>query len=100
MQVSIDSEQSDPLVTVVGEVDADNCADFGSLLLTAPSEGELVHLDLSGLSFIDSSGISELVRVGDEFSSRGQALKIKNPSDAVRRVLDITGLLEHFGIAD
>lgn len=98
MHVSLDGAQDDPVVTVVGEVDADNCAEFGSRLLAAPRGGSLVNLDLSGLSFIDSSGVSELIRVGEQISSRGQKLKILNPSDAVRRVLDITGLLEHFGI--
>lgn len=98
MQVSINNEPTGTVVSVAGEVDADNSDEFGSSLLDVPADSEVVLVDLSGLSFIDSSGISELVRAGEKLKSRGQKLTVRHPSDAVRRVLDITGLLEHFGI--
>ncbi len=87
-------------VSLQGEIDADNCAQIGEHLLTPGVESDsTVALDLSELSFIDSSGISELLRVRDAFDSAGGSLVIVNPSPAVRRVLEITGVLSTFGLS-
>lgn len=98
MNVSIGRENSDTVATVRGEVDADNCSELAEQLLGAPAEERLV-VDLAGLTFIDSSGISELLRVSETVTERGQGFQLRDPSPAVRRVLEITGLLEHFGLS-
>lgn len=83
---------------VTGEVDADNCAEMGaSLLQGGTSEAELV-LDVSALAFIDSSGISELLRVREAMIEAGGSMVLRDPTDNVRRVLEITGLTETFGL--
>lgn len=87
------------VVAVVGEVDADNCDEFRSALLEQASEVDRLVVDLSGLTFIDSSGISELLRVSNSLSDDGRSMTIKDPSPAVQRVLEITGLLDHFGLS-
>jgi anti-anti-sigma factor len=87
------------VVAVFGEVDADNCGEFRTAILERAPEGEQVVVDLSGLSFIDSSGISELLRIASTLDEQGRTLTIHDPSPAVQRVLEITGLLDHFGLA-
>jgi len=99
VNVTIDQQPEDILATVTGEMDADNCAEFSSAILSCPTDSGRVVVDLAGLTFIDSSGISELLRVDETLDERGQALVLKNPSPAVRRVLEITGLLDHFGLS-
>ena len=95
----LESEDSTPgVLSVVGEVDADNCAEFRSALLGQAPDGDEVVVDLSALSFIDSSGISELLRVHSTLDEQGRTLRVQNPSPAVYRVLEITGLLGHFGL--
>lgn len=85
-------------LAVTGEIDADNCEDFLDRVLDAePSEGPL-FVDLSGLTFIDSSGISALLRIKSELDQRGHSLQLHSPTDSVHRVLQITGLLETFGL--
>lgn len=52
-----------------------------------------VTLDLSGLSFVDSSGIRLFIRLQQAIAGRG-ALVIRSPQPHVARVLQITGLAE------
>jgi anti-sigma B factor antagonist len=85
-------------VAISGEVDADNCAEMGaSLLQSGPSGAELV-VDVSALAFIDSSGISELLRVREAMAEAGGSMVLRDPTNNVRRVLEITGLTDTFGL--
>jgi anti-sigma B factor antagonist len=51
---------------------------------------ERVVLDLSDVQFIDSSGLGALIAVHQQAVDAGSELALRAPSDAVRRVLDIT----------
>ncbi|MEZ5244895.1 MAG: STAS domain-containing protein [Acidimicrobiales bacterium] len=84
-------------VAVHGEADADNCHELGAALLDESLIGP-VRLDLAGLSFLDSSAVSELLGIQQELATRGIELSIVETSPAVHRVLEITGLLDVFGI--
>ena len=53
---------------------------------------DLVILDLSALSFIDASGLHTLVPARDSARIRGATLEIRDPSPALRRLLQLTGL--------
>lgn len=98
MNVLITREDNSVVATVRGEMDADNCAAFGTNILDGTDEVETLVVDLSGLTFIDSSGISELLRVSETATGRGQRFEVRQPSPTVYRVLEITGLLSHFGL--
>jgi anti-sigma B factor antagonist len=84
------SDGSDPLVVSIGgEVDMSNVAAVESALrgvLVDPPD--LVVFDLSGLSFIDSSGIAVLLRVAEKLGR----LELRNPSSTVQRIIQATGL--------
>ncbi len=49
-------------------------------------------LDLSGLSFMDSSGIALLVNLHRRMQDLGGRVWIENPSVQARRVLDAAGI--------
>lgn len=88
--------------SVVGEIDADNCKAFADPFLGAEgvaTPGSDIVLDFSGLTFIDSSGVSELLRIRDAVAEGGGSLVIVEPVPAVHRVLEITGLLSMFGLS-
>ena len=53
-----------------------------------------IVLDLSGVTFLDSSAIGALVASGRELDEGGGRLAIGQRSDIVNRVLEITGLDE------
>lgn len=84
--------------SISGEVDADNCSEMGSSLLGSSASAANLVLDASGLAFIDSSGISELLRVRELMVEAGGSLVLVEPAPNVRRVLEITGLSATFGL--
>jgi anti-sigma B factor antagonist len=58
-----------------------------------------VDLDLSGVDFIDSSGLRVIVTVHQHLEAAGQRLRLLGTSDAVDRLLDITGLRPHLHVS-
>ena len=83
---------SDGNVTVVkitGEVDLATVGaverELDPLMQTPPDR---VVFDLSGVSFMDSSGIALLLRVAERVAS----VEVREPSDAVEMVIRATGL--------
>ena len=49
-------------------------------------------LDLSGLSFMDSSGIAVMIRVSRRMKTMGGRAWIENPSRQSQRVIDASGI--------
>ena len=49
-------------------------------------------LDLSGVTFLDSTGIGVLVRARNRLLAAGGELILRSPSGIVRDVLEIVGL--------
>lgn len=55
-------------------------------------------LDLAGVTFIDSSGLRVILSGHKDANDRGGRLVLQSPSPTARRLLDITGLLEHIDV--
>jgi anti-anti-sigma factor len=56
----------------------------------------LIILDLSGVSFLDSSGLRSIIQAGNLMTGRDGQLLIEGASGATQRVLEITGMLERY----
>lgn len=85
------------VVTIAGEMDANNCGDLAKAV--EPDLGpelERIEIDAAELTFIDSSGISALIELHEKMSERGGSVVVVEPTTPVRRVLEITGLAEAF----
>ncbi|MDK2954562.1 MAG: anti-sigma factor antagonist [Desulfovibrionales bacterium] len=61
---------------------------------------EALVLDLSGVRFMDSSGIGSLVALNSKIKSSGKDFYILSPSDQVRKTLELVQLLSFFHIVD
>lgn len=72
-----------------GELDMATADDLSEVLRAAAGRDEPLVLDLSGVSFIDSSGLRVLLE-GAELSRGSGSLVIARPSAQVRRLLDIS----------
>jgi len=79
------------LLTVSGQLDISNADQLEQAVerATARTRDGLVF-DLSSLEFMDSAGISVIVRAASELDS----VSLRNPSPMVRRLIEITGLSE------
>jgi anti-sigma B factor antagonist len=99
-RVDVSHEPGRALVSLTGELDLATAPQLRACLASLPEEGENeVVLDLTGLDFIDSTGLSVLVMVFTRTRAAGCAMVIRNPSSAVIRILEITGLASIFTIS-
>jgi anti-anti-sigma factor len=57
-------------------------------------------LDLSEVSFMDSSGIGFLVACNTRLQSSGKALVLLKPSPQVRKTLNLVQLMQFFAVAE
>lgn len=82
-----------------GEVDMATASDLRAALdaYAATSEGEVV-CDCTDLDFLDSSGIAVLIDVYQELGQLDRGIRLTNVSGPLRRVLEVTGLLDTFGV--
>jgi anti-anti-sigma factor len=92
VELQIDTEAAPgqaPVVRLAGELDSSNADRVAAAMVQVLAErpGRVVF-DLSGLQFMDSAGISVLVRTAAEV----ETVEIRDPSPIVRRVLEVTGL--------
>ena len=97
MQIEISTSESDDLVTVhpAGEVDGDTADRLGSALTDAVRRcrpGGAVEVDLSGVSFLDSSGVGALLTGHRSAETRAVDFQVRDPQTMVRRVLEITNV--------
>ena len=84
-----------------GEIDAATARNGLDLLLRAdPNPGDAITLDLSDVEFIDSSGVSMLLKIRSYLDGMGCRFALANPSPPVVRVLALLGLTEHFSTDD
>jgi anti-anti-sigma factor len=81
---------------LTGEVDLSNAAEFEAAIIDlVPNEAVGMVLDLTALSYLDSSGIRMLLTLVGRFAWRGQQLAIVSPEGSrVRRVLQLAGASE------
>jgi anti-sigma B factor antagonist len=84
-----------------GEIDAATARNGITLLMNAnPHPGDAVTLDLSDVDFIDSSGVSMLLKIRSYLDGMGCRFALANPSAQVLRVLALLGLSEEFATDD
>jgi anti-anti-sigma factor len=89
-------DPSAPVIALAGELDLASVeatrAGIKSFLTDQPTQ---VTFDLEGLTFMDSSGIALLVQISNDI----EHVTLIHVAPIVHRVLEATGLLEHFGLA-
>jgi anti-anti-sigma factor len=90
------AERNDDVVVgaISGEVDLSNASALERAIAEAvPNSATGVVLDLSALSYIDSSGIRLVLSLAGSLKWRGQELVIAAPEgSACRRVLTLAGI--------
>jgi anti-sigma B factor antagonist len=75
-----------------GEFDIAGVEKFETALSEAGGEHRELVIDLSGLSFIDSSGIRAILVADRSLRERGVPVKVVKPGPLVHRVFELSGL--------
>lgn len=88
MLLQIEKTEEPKGLRLTGELDASNVEQLGAALRPDIDAGGDVVLDLSGLRFMDSSGIQVVVRAARDLEGRGNLILLQ-PGDAVRRLLEL-----------
>jgi len=87
------------VVSVRGEIDAATCDELASALTAATRSETGLEIDVSGVTFIDSSGLRTLV-LAQQHLGDARKLVVRGPDATFKRLLGITGLDEVFLIVD
>lgn len=74
-----------------GEIDATRVPDLRDEILALPADGPVL-LDLSAVSYLDSSGLGMLVLLRKRLARCGAAVTLVDVQPNILRVLEITGL--------
>ena len=78
--------------TVAGECDLNTGRQLRDVLTSEVSRGVLrLILDLSGLTFMDSTGMQVLLSILTVLTVRGRTLALVSPQPVVARILELTG---------
>jgi len=80
-------------VVLTGEMDLSVAESIRGQLTRAVDSGADIAVDLSQVAYIDSSCIRELLRAQAAAEMRGSSFVVVEPSDQVRRVLEIADVM-------
>jgi anti-anti-sigma factor len=88
------------VVTVGGEVDALTAPELAAVVTAELAAAPLVVVDLDGVQFLGSVGLSVLVQANELATREDRHLRLVCHSRMINRVLDATGLRDQFSYAD
>ena len=97
-EVREDLEDAMAIVTASGEIDLSNAPALQSHLSDAIGHRSKVVVDLSAVTFIDSTGLGVLIGALSRSDDAGGTLRIVVDDARVLKVFEITGLTETFSI--
>ncbi len=100
-QVGTWVEESKAIVFVWGEVDCATAPRLAKTLAEMTEQGRLnLVVDLSGVYFMDSTGLAVLAVAHKRLQQAGGGLVLAGPTPSVRRSLEITGLDQMMLVTD
>jgi anti-anti-sigma factor len=84
-------------VTVTGELDVFTAASLKeALAAVSRGGGPVVAVQMAGVTFLDSTGLHALLDADRTLRAIGRRLSLVEPSPIVERLLELTGLRDHF----
>lgn len=100
LQVRMEHSEGTPVVLVAGEIDMSTAPDLRGRLEEIPPGAASVVVDLSEVTFLDSTGLSVLIGTWKRLSNGDHEADLRLVVDGatIRRVLDVTGLSGVFSV--
>ena len=100
-RVEVRKDEQSAVIAVSGELDLASGPELEAELdqLSGPRT-RLVVIDLRQLDFMDSTGLSILVRAHQRLAGEGCEVGLVRGSQQVQRLLDLTGVAERLRLVD
>ena len=100
-RVEVHTEGRATVIAVGGELDLASAPALESELeAAAQSDAALLVLDLRELEFMDSTGLSVIVKAHQRLSEEGRTLSVVRGPQQVQRLLDLTGVAERLQLGN
>jgi len=89
------------VMEVEGEVDAEHAPNLKRALIKAKESVEKgLVMDLTKVSFIDSTGLGVLISLMRQMKEQGSELRLTGMQDEVRSIFEITRLYKVFSLSE
>ena len=101
-RLTVEQHGSGGETTVVlgGEIDLSVAAALRESLFEAADAARHLHVDLSKVTFLDSSGIAQLIAARKRVHGSGGSFSVTCASGLPRTTLEIVGLIEYLGVTE
>lgn len=99
MSLTIDQKREGATLTLslVGRLDATTSPELDGVVKQGIDGVEKLVIDLTELEYISSAGLRVVLSAQKAMNKQG-SMVVRNPSEAVRKVFDITGFLDFLTI--
>ena len=99
LEVTVHTLRGTTVIRAFGELDVNSVLILRDALVTLNLDRATeLHMDLSEVSFLDSTGIGILVATAKRVRALGGKFSTACPAGAVRQILETTGLVEFLGV--
>ncbi len=100
-RVDVRSEGRAAIIVVSGELDLASGPELEQVIEgVSGSASQLLVIDLRELDFMDSTGLSVIVRAHQRLADDGRRLGLVRGSAQVQRLLDLTGVADRLPLVD
>jgi anti-anti-sigma factor len=100
LRVTVEALEDARLIRAAGEVDVCTVAKLRRELDAARDEGSTALLDLSDVTFMDSTGLHLLLQASRESAETDWAFFILRPSDVVQRLIQVSRTADLLTLVD
>jgi anti-sigma B factor antagonist len=99
IEITVHRTEQAIVISLAGELDVAGAPLVQEHLLDAAQSGvPEVVCDLGDLAYLDSAGISVLISARKRLKATGRDLVLCRPSERVRKVLEVSGVVSYFPI--
>jgi len=96
MSVNIEKSGTKTVVHIEGDFDLDKTEEVREVVSKAIDESELVHLNMSKVTYMDSSGVSVLIESNQKAEELSKGFVLESVSESVDSVLKMAKLDSFF----
>jgi anti-sigma B factor antagonist len=99
LTIAVVPKKGNVTLCLTGEIDMSSAESIRDTALSAMQRhGTTVHVDLSAVTFMDSTGLQALLALRRRVELSGGSLRLVGPTHTVMRILDVTGVMPLFEI--